>query len=439
LKGLGTAIALPWLESLAPAANAVTASGPPRRLAFFYVPNGVHMDFWRPGAAGKLGTLPEILKPLEPFKDSMNVITGMTLDKARSNGDGPGDHARSMAAFLTGRQPRKTNGADIRVGMSADQHVANAVGDHTRFPSIELGIETGKEAGSCDSGYSCAYQNNLSWRGESTPNAKETNPKAVFERLFAGNEPKELAATRAKRDLYNKSVLDFIRDDAKGLNATLGSGDQRKLEEYFTAIREIEVRIEKVRKMNLERKPVARPTMALPDAAPVDMKDHVRLMGDLLVLAFQTDLTRVATFPFANDGSNRAYKMIDVPDGHHSISHHGRDAVKLEKIKKINHYHVEQLAYIVGKMKSVKEANGQTLLDNSMLVYGSGIGDGDQHNHDDLPILLLGSGGGSIAGGRHLYFNPKDQVPLMNLYLALFDRMGAPADRFGDSTGKLAI
>jgi hypothetical protein len=439
LKGLGTAIALPWLESLALGSGpgSAAAAAPPRRLAFLYVPNGVNMAEWTPKSEGKLTDLPEILKPLENFKDSFNVITGMTLDKARPNGDGPGDHARAMSAFLTGRQPRKTHGADIRVGTSADQHVAAAYWDKTRFPSLELGIEKGLNAGNCDSGYSCAYSANLSWRSESTPNAKETDPKAVFERLFGGIDPKEEAEARAKRELYNKSILDFVCEDAKGLNKTLGSGDQKKLDEYLSSIREVEQRIDNARKLNLA--PVAKPDMAPPTGIPKELQDHVRLMMDLMVLAFQTDLTRVITLPIANDGSNIPYKMINVSEGHHDLSHHGRDKVKLEKIKKINTFHVEQVAYLLGKLKAVKEPNGTTLLDNAMLVYGSGIGDGDRHNHDDLPILLAGKGGGTIEGGRHLVF-PKDKdIPLMNLFLALFERMGVPTPRFGDSTGVLKI
>lgn len=438
LRGVGTAVALPWLEGLARAAAPVaTAVTPPRRIAFVYVPNGVVVPDWFPKTEGKLGDLPDILKPLTPFKDSLNVLSNMTLDKARANGDGPGDHARAMSTFLTGRQPRKTHGADIRIGISADQHVANAIGDKTRFPSLELGIERGQQAGNCDSGYSCAYSSNLSWRGEATPNAKETDPKLVFDRLFGGNDPKELAAARAKRDLYNKSVLDFVMDDAKSLTKTLGQGDQRKLDEYLTAVREIEDRIQKVKKLNAERKPVPKPDMAAPNGVPGDFKDHVRLMADLMVLAFQTDLTRVATMPIANDGSNRPYKPIGVSEGHHELSHHGRNAEKLAKLKKINTYHMEQFAYLVEKMSKVKEANGTTLLDNMMLVYGSGIGDGDRHNHDELPILLLGKGGGSIAGGRHI--KAAKETPLMNLYLSIFERMGTPITRFGDSTGVLSI
>lgn len=440
LKGFGAAIALPWLESLgfaAPTKVGAAASALPRRLAFLYVPNGINMAEWTPaGEAGKLGELKGILKPLQGVKEYVNVITGMTLDKARANGDGPGDHARAQAAFLTGRQPRKTHGADIRAGMSADQHVATVIGDKTRYLSLELGIEPGRPAGNCDSGYSCAYQSNFSWRGESTPNAKEVDPKAVFDRLFGGIDIKERAEARAKRELYNKSILDFVNEDAKGLSKTLGTGDQKKLDEYLASVREVEQRIEKVRK--LRTGPPPKTNMARPNGIPRDWQEHVHLMIDLMVLAFQTDLTRVITFPIANDGSNRPYKWIDVPEGHHELSHHGSDPKKLEKIKKINTLHVEQFAYFLGKLKATKEGSGN-LLDNSMIVYGSGIGDGNRHNHDDLPILLAGKGGGTIAGGRHLIFPKRADTPLMNLYLALFERMGAPARSFGDSTGVLQI
>jgi hypothetical protein len=440
LRGVGTAIALPWLESLgfaaAPTGSTATA-GVPKRLAFVYVPNGVNMTEWTQAETGKLTKLTGILSPLNEHKDYVNVIGGMTLDKGRANGDGPGDHARAMSTFLTGRQPRKTSGADIKVGMSADQHVAQAVGDNTKFPSLELGVERGQQAGNCDSGYSCAYSSNLSWRGESTPNAKETDPKLVFERLFGGNDPKELAAARAKRELYNRSILDFVAEDAKQLNKTLGQGDQRKLDEYLSSVREVEQRIEKARAASSA--PTTKPNMPVPTGIPKDVTDHIRLMMDLMVLAFQTDLTRVATFPIANDGSNRPYKHIEVPEGHHDLSHHGSDPKKLEKIAKINKFHVEQLAYLTGKLKAAKEADGTNLLDNIMLVYGSGLGDGNAHNHDNLPILLIGKGGGTIQSGRHIVYPKRADTPLMNLYLALFQRMGAPTARFGDSTGVLSI
>lgn len=439
LKGLGTAVALPWLESLgfAAGAPATAAAGVPKRAAFFYVPNGVSMADWTPAETGTLTKLAGILEPLAPYKDRVNVISGLALDKARPNGDGPGDHARAMAAFLTGRQARKTHGADIRAGLSADQHLAAAVGENTRFPSLELGIEKGLNAGNCDSGYSCAYSANLSWRGDSTPNAKETDPKAVFDRLFGGADPKELKEARARRELFNKSVLDFVAEDAKALNASLGRGDKLKLDEYLTAVREVEVRVEKARQARVA--PAPNPGVPAPAGVPPELRDHLRLMFDLLVLAFRTDQTRVATLPLANDGSNQPYKMVGVPDGHHDLSHHGRNAEKLAKIKKINTFHVEQFAYFVGKLRDVKEADGSPLLDNVMLVYGSGIGDGDRHNHDDLPVLLVGGGGGTVQGGRHLVLPKKADTPLMNLYLAVFERMGAPAARFGDSTGVLPI
>ncbi len=450
LRGLGTLVALPWLESLASAAppvaagspgggvgSALAATGAPKRFAFMYVPNGVHVADWTPAAVGKLGELPKTLAALQPHVEHLNVITGLTLDKARANGDGAGDHARAMSSFLTGRQARKTHGADIRIGKSADQHIADAVGDATRFASLELGIERGALAGNCDSGYSCAYSSNLSWRGDATPNAKETDPKLVFERLFGGTDSKDTAAVRAKRDARAKSVLDFVAEDAKALTKQLGGSDQRKLDEYLTAVREVENRLDKMRKEAATRKPVAKPDMATPAGVPKEMKDHVRLMCDLMVLSFQTDLTRVVTFPFANDGSNRAYPTIGVPDGHHDLSHHGKDGKKQEKIQKINAFHVEQLAYLMDRMKAVKEAGGSTLLDNVTMVYGSGISDGDRHNHDDLPILLLGKGGGGLETGRHV--KVAKETPLMNLYLAMFERLGAPLNSFGDSTGKLKI
>lgn len=435
LKGLGAAVALPALDAMVPVLSAAPAAKAPIRTAFLYVPNGIHMQDWTPKMEGALGDLPAILQPLSEHKSHLNVFSGLTLDKARANGDGPGDHARAQAAFLTGRQPRKTNGADIRAGQSADQWIASHVGDNTKFSSLELGIEGGRQSGNCDSGYSCAYQTNFSWRDDNSPNAKETDPKQVFDRLFGSGTGKEKAENREKRDRYNKSILDFVNDEAKSLTKELGAADQRKMDEYLTAIREIEQRIQRAREIK-SGATTFKPNMPAPTGQPKDPQEHIRLMGDLLVLAFQADLTRVITLPFANDGSNRAYPMIGVSEGHHELSHHQNDAKKHEKIKKINTYHIQQLAYLVAKLKSVKEGD-KTLLDNSMLVYGSGIGDGNRHNHDDLPILLIGGGGGTIKTGRHLKF-PKE-TPLMNLYLAMFSRLGCPTPTFGDSTGVLSI
>jgi hypothetical protein len=431
LKGLGTAIALPWLEGMLPAmARASAARTAPRRLAFIYLPNGMHMLAFTPKDLGKNFTLPYSLEPLKPFQQELMVLSGLTLDKARPNGDGPGDHARAMSAFLTGCQPRKTHGADIHAGISADQVAALKIGRQTRFPSLELGCEEGRQAGNCDSGYSCAYSSNISWRGPSTPMAKEVNPRLAFERLFSNHVKGEVEASRAKRERYQASILDLVAEDASRLKMRLGATDQRKMDEYLTALREIEIRITRAGQP-VEGGPAG---MARPTGIPKDYQEHLRLMADLVVLAFQSDLTRIATFVFANDGSNRSYRAIGVPEGHHDLSHHQRDPKKQEKLQTINRFHISQLAYLLGKLKAVKEGSG-TLLDSCIIVYGSGISDGNRHNHDELPILLAGKGGGTLTTGRHVRF-PKE-TPLMNLYLSLLDRMGAPVERLGDSTGPL--
>lgn len=433
LKGLGTAIALPMLEAMVPvtALGAPTAQAFPKRMAFIYVPNGIHMQDWTPAAIGENFELPSTLEPLCPFVDNLTVLSGLALDKARANGDGPGDHARAMASFLTGRQARKTNGADIRIGVSVDQMAAREVGKYTRFASLEIGCEPGRQAGNCDSGYSCAYSSNLSWRGESTPNAKEVNPKQVFERLFGGEDRNETEAVRAKRQEYRKSILDFVADDANDLRGKLGAGDQRKLEEYLTSIRELEQRIARAGQFKDE----VTASVPKPTGVPKDYQEHIRLLSDLLVLAFAGDLTRVATFVYANDGSNRSYRHIGVAEGHHDLSHHQGNKDKQDKIRQINTFHITQLSYLLDRMQGVKEGEG-TLLDNLMLVYGSGIGDGNRHNHDELPILLVGKGGGTIKPGRHLRF--KRDTPLTNLYLSMLDRVGVTLPSFGDSTGRLA-
>jgi hypothetical protein len=434
LKGLGTALALPWLEAMSPAlgwaADAADAVAAPKRMAFLYVPNGIHMQQWTPKSEGTGYELPPILEPLRPFQDDFQVLSGLKLDKANANGDGGGDHARSLASFLTCCQARKTHGADIKVGVSVDQLAAQTVGTQTKFPSLEIGCDAGAQAGNCDSGYSCAYSSNIAWRTESTPVAKEINPKLVFERLFADPTQGPGAAGRVAHERRQKSVLDFVRDDAARLQKKLGGNDQRKLDEYLSSVRELELRIERAqRPVNLDG--IA--DLKRPDGMPQDYQEHLRLMCDMLVLAFRTDVTRISTFVFANEGSNRSYKFIDVPDGHHDLSHHGNDEGKLAKIAKINTFHVMQLAYLVEKLKAVQEGE-QSLLDNCMIVYGSGIADGNAHNHDNLPILLLGRGGGTLQTGRHVKYQ---REPIANLYLALLERMGVAVDKLGDSNGKL--
>ncbi len=432
LKGLGTAIGLPLLEAMLPLYSlaGLAKKTPPRRMAFLYVPNGKNMAHWTPKAVGDKFDLPSILEPLQPVRSHLLVLSGLTLDKARPNGDGPGDHARAMSSFLTGRQAKKTHGADIRIGTSVDQAAAQKIGKNTKFPSLELGCDKGLNSGNCDSGYSCAYSANISWRSESTPNAKEVNPRAVFDRLFANQVKGDVDKNRAKRDRYHKSILDFVTEDAQDLKRRLGSTDQRKLDEYLSSVREIETRIARTEEVIVD----GSMKLAKPAGIPKEYQDHIRLLADLLVLAFQADLTRIGTFVFANDGSNRSYRFMGVPEGHHDLSHHGRNNHKLEKVRKINRFHVAQLAYFLEKLKGVREGD-TTVLDNSMVVYGSGISDGDRHNHDELPILLAGKGGGSMKTGRHLRY--KRETPLTNLYLGLLDRIGAPADKFGDSTGRL--
>jgi len=433
LRGVGTAIALPMLETMTPL-RAVAEDVPeevPRRMAFFFVPNGVHMPHWTPKQEGADFELPPILASLTDFQQDLLVLSGLTQDKARPNGDGPGDHARAASVFLTGCQPHKTDGADIRIGVSVDQIAAQQIGQRTKFPSLELGCDRGAQSGNCDSGYSCAYSSNISWRTPNTPMAKEIDPRLVFERLFAGSRKTEVAAVRDQRRRFQKSVLDFVLDDASRLRKKLAKGDQRKMDEYLTSVREIETRISRV-EVGLTND---QPNLAAPVGIPKNYGAHIRLMLDLLVLSFQTDLTRISTFMFANAGSNRSYKLIDVPEGHHDLSHHGNNEEKQAKLSSINRFHMEQFSYFLGRMQSVAEGEG-TLLDNSMLLYGSGIGDGNRHNHNDLPILIAGSDGGRLSTGRHVRY--PTNTPLNNLYLSLLDRMKVNIESLGDSTARLA-
>jgi Protein of unknown function (DUF1552) len=435
LRGMGAAVALPWLEAMSPtmarAKDVAGAVGLPRRIAFLYVPNGVHMADWTPDETGASFTLPSTLRPLEPFREDLLVLSGLAQRNAAPMGDEGGDHARSLACFLTGTHPLKTDGANIRAGVSIDQVAAFQIGHRTRLPSLELGIDPSAQAGTCDAGYSCAYSSNISWRSENMPMAKEIDPRLLFDRLF-GTGPRDASPVeRARRERRQRSILDFVLEDARQLHSQVGTNDQRKIDEYLNSVREIERRIDQARQFQVSAGPA--PGAVRPSGMPSDLREHIRLMLDLLALAFQADVTRVSTFMFANEASNRAYPSLNVPDGHHDLSHHGNDPRKLEKIKAINRFHVEQFAYLLGKLKAMKEGDG-TVLDNVMIVYGSGISDGDRHNHDDLPILLAGNGGGTITPGRHINY---DSVPLNNLYLSMLDRMGVKIDRHGDSTGRL--
>lgn len=435
LRGVGAALALPALDAMLPSLGSVVSaatSSPqkfPKRMAFVYVPNGVTMKDWMPAATGTDFELPRILQPLAAHKNDFSILSGFAQTQGFAHGDGAGDHARASASFLTGTHARKTSGSDIRAGVSVDQIAAERVGDQTVLPSLELSCDSGPRLGSCDSGYSCAYQFNLSWRSETMPMMPEVDPQQVFERLFgdvAGGANSQRA--RSRRAMFQQSILDFVSDDARRLQSRLGTNDRRKLDEYLTAVREIEKRVELAQKSS----PRLPANVHSPEAHH-GFEEHVRLMFDMLALAFQTDSTRVSTFIISHEGSNRPYPFAGVKEGHHEISHHQNNPEAIEKITKVNTFHARQFAYFLDKLKSVKEGDG-TLLDNCMIVYGSGIGDGNRHNHDDLPVLLAGRGGGTITPGRHI--NAPPRTPLNNLYLSMLDRIGAPTDRFGDSTGR---
>ncbi len=410
------------------AANRIGSANTPRRMAFVYVPNGIIMKDWTPAAEGSAFDFSRILKPLEPHRRDLMVLSGLTQNTGRALGDGPGDHARAAASFLTGIHPKKTAGADISLGVSVDQIAAQKVGSATRFASLELGCEDGRLVGNCDSGYSCAYSNSISWRTSTTPLPPEVNPRAVFERLFG--DASETPEVRAKRLAYNKSILDFVLDDTQKLKGDLGRTDRRKLDEYLDAVREIERRIEQAEHDHTQ----FTPTIEKPSGVPVEFADHVHLMFDLMTLAFQADLTRISTFMICREGSTRTYREIGVSDSHHPLTHHRNNPEWIEKVTKINCFHLEQFAYFINKLKSTPDGDG-TLLDRMMVVYGSGLSDGNQHTHNELPVVLAGAGNGALRPGRHMRY-PKE-TPMNNLYVAMLDHMGVPPEKIGDSTGEL--
>jgi len=424
-------VALPVLDAMLPrvrAAQAVEKAAAPRRMAFIYVPNGCHMEDWTPATEGTDYELPPILQPLAAVKDDVMVLTGLTCDKARPNGDGAGDHARASSAFLTGAQARKTAGANFRSGVSADQVAAQKIGEQTRLASLEIGIEKFRGSGNCDSGYSCVYEHTLAWRNPTTPLPTEVEPKLIFDRLFSEN-PND--PDRLKRGRLRASVLDAVLDDAHSLERTLGGADRQKLDQYLSSVRDLEERIQRADKL---------PPFTLPEGTkrpeelPADLTEHFRLMSDTLVLAFQTDVTRIATFMFGREGSEQKYTMAGVNEGHHSITHHQNKPELQAKIRAINTYHIQQFAYLLSRLKSIPEGEG-TLLDSCMIAYGSAIADGNRHEHGDLPVLLAGRGGGSVKSGRH--FRVPRETPVNNLWLAMLERIGAPTKQLGDSTGVL--
>ena len=438
LRGLGATLALPMLDSMTPPVSALAPSTPPIRLGYVYTPNGIvgacdkspRPFMWTPKTAGANFEFSPTMKALEPFRDRINVMSGLAQVTGRALGDGPGDHARATATFLTGVHPYKTGGADFRLGVSADQIAARELGKYTQLASLELGLEPQPLAGNCDSGYTCAYMS-MSWRGPSSPLPAETNPRAVFERLFgdgASTDPK----IRALRLEQQKSVLDYVTDSLSRLQRRVSAGDKRKIDEYFESVRDVERRIALAEAQNAT---LELPHLERPGAVPDDYIQYSKLMIDLQVIAWQTDMTRVASFMLGRDGSNRSYREIGISDGHHSISHHQGDGERLDKLIKIDELHVSMFAYLLERLRDTPDGDG-TLLDHSLVVFGSSISESNIHTHDDLPIVVAGTANGQLTGNRHIVYSK--ETPLNNLFLSMFDLAGLPhVDGFGDSTGRL--
>jgi hypothetical protein len=422
-------LALPLLDAMTPAISSSVGAKPVVRLGFVYVPNGIIMDKWSPAAEGRDFPFAPTMKPLEPYRDRLLVLSGLAQVNGRALGDGAGDHARAGATFLTGVHPKKSE-TNIRAGISADQVAAQELGKYTQLASLELGIESNQLAGGCDSGYSCAYTNTISWRSEMTPLPVENNPRALFERLFGDGESTDAAARLALLE-KQRSILDYVSGSIDRLGKSVGPSDRAKLTEYLDSIRDIERRIQKAEQQNAALK---LPVMERPTAVPDEFEDHVKMMMDLQVLAFQTDMTRVISMMMAREGSNRPYRSIGISDGHHDCTHHQNNQEKIDKIIKINELHVKMFAYMLERMKATPDGDGN-LLDHSMVLYGSSISDGNRHTHHDLPVVLAGGGGGHVKGNRHVVY-PKD-TPLNNLLLSMLEKAGVPVEKLGDSTGKL--
>jgi hypothetical protein len=397
-------------------------------MAFVYVPNGMEMRHWNPDYEGELRELPQTLVPLEPFKSEITLLGNLTHNTGRALLDGAGDHGRCSGSYLTGVQVNKSV-VDIQASISCDQVVADTM--ETRLPSLEVGLEDARQAGDCDSGYSCAYTNNLAWRSQTEPLPPILDPRALFDRLFgeeAGLDPE----ARAQRIRYRRSILDFIAEDTRALQTTLGPTDRRKLDEYLGSIRDIELQIDRAEQDNAE----IDPGLEKPYGIPQDFAEHFKLMTDMITVAFQADITRVVTFPVTREGTSRAYREIGISDGHHPLTHHRNQIELMDKVAEINRYHVQQFAKWIERLASSPEPGGSgSILDNSMIVYGAGLADGNRHIHDDLPTLIAGRGGGFIKSGRRIVY--RRETPMCNLFLTMMDRMGVHMEHFGDSTGRV--
>jgi hypothetical protein len=432
LRGLGTTLALPLLDGMMPAFARAAETPAVKRLSIVYLPNGVMMDKWTPATEGAGFALTPILEPLAPFQDRMLVLTGLAHGTGRAlAGENTGDHARAGATYLTGVHPKKTEGADTRAGVSVDQLVAREFGKHTQLGSLELCVDTPELLGQCEAGYTCAYMNTICWRTPTTPMPMEDRPRVVFERLFGDSESTE-PAVRLRRIQRDRSILDSVTDKAARLRADLGPTDQVKLTEYLEAIRDVERRIQTAEEQSARELP----TLERPAGAPATFTEHAKMMFDLQVLAYQTDMTRVSTFMMGREFGGRTYREIDIPEGHHSLTHHQYKPDKISKVIQINIYHAKHFAYFLDRLQSTPDGDG-SLLDHTLLLYGGGLSDGNSHLHDNLPALLVGGAAGQLKGGRHIRY-PQD-TPVMNLQLAMMDLLGVPVDSLGDSTGKLDL
>ena len=425
LRGLGATVALPLLDGMVPAFAAMrnSAAKPVKRLGIVYVPNGIMMDHWTPTSEGTDFQLPRILEPLTPHRDSVQVLSGMF------GVDGEGPHARAATRFLTGVTADPDNGSNLRAGVSMDQIAGRTLGQETQLATLELAIDGRDFAGSCDDGFSCAYTNTIAWANETTPLPMENNPRVVFERLF-GDSGSTDPAVRQARLARDASLLDSVTERAADLSRELGATDRAKLSQYLDAVRDIERRIQMAEAQSDRELPV----IEQPAGIPGTFGEHAALMFDLLALAFETDLTRVATFMMGREITGRTYAEIGVSDAHHPISHHQRDPEKLEKLTQINTYHAQLFSDFLTRLAETPDGDG-SLLDSSMIVYGAGMADSNAHGSFDLPILLTGRGAGT--GGRHIRY-PAD-TPLSNLHLSLLDKMGVPAETLGYSTGRLPL
>lgn len=441
LRGIGACLALPAFEAFAPRAFAAgttasniatTASGAPLRMAFVYFPNGAIQKNWIPTGSGRNFKFGDTLAPLEPLRHRVQVISGLEHLNANAGNDGAGDHARANGTFLTGVRVKKTAGSDIYAGVSIDQIAAQRIGKGTRFASLELSTDPHRKSGNCDSGYSCAYESNLAWRTATSPLAPESNPRMVFERLFGAGAHGERGSNLVMRRAQQRSILDFVMDDAKSVQGKLTHRDKAKMDEYLTGVREIEERI--VTAEGFANIPD--PNIATPDGIPTAYDEYIKLMYQMLALAFETDSTRVASLLLAHDGSNRSFPEIEISEGHHSLSHHRDTPDLIEKVALIDRFYADRFSEFLTLLDSKQDADGKSILHNSMIVYGCGNSDGNRHTHADLPVILAGNGGGALNAGRYL---ETTATPMCNLYLNMLDQMGVTGlDRFGDSTGRLA-